>query len=324
MLWLFSCSERYDNHFYSQRNNATQEIATSGDFSFSGEILVFPNTQKEQFLLNAIDNAKNKIFIEIYTFTKNEKIFQSLLNAKNRGVDVRILLEWAVYGNPSINVTAWKFFKENNIPVKYTDNNRYTFTHAKFWIIDEQYFISTGNWTRSFFDKNREYIYTGWDQTTRNFLEKIFEKDYNHEGFVQLSDIPPHIVISPLNSRDKIENFIKETKKEIFVYVQSVTDEKILQELEKLHKNGVKVSVCTAKNEWNQENFQKYSFQWKMVEKPYLHAKIMLRDDNWIFLWSQNFTTNSLENNREMGIIGNNRSDLYQKILKNFSEHCGL
>lgn len=74
--------------------------------------------------------------------------------------------------------------------------------------MDEDYYISTGNWTRSFFDKNREYIYHGNDVITKNFLEKVFLRDFEHQGFVQISDIPPQIVISPLNSREKIENFI--------------------------------------------------------------------------------------------------------------------
>lgn len=68
-------------------------VVNIDDFDFSGKIISFPNKNKENFLLDAIKNAKEKIFIEIYTFTKNEKIFQALLDAKNRGVDVRILLE---------------------------------------------------------------------------------------------------------------------------------------------------------------------------------------------------------------------------------------
>lgn len=246
---LCSCTQRYQTHFYNQRNQENQNIADSGDFSFSGKILTFPNLQQENFLISAIQNAKNRIFIEIYSFTKNEKIFQALVDAKNRGVDVKILLEGLVYGNPTINVPAEKFFRTNNIPVKYADNNRYTFTHAKFWLIDDAYFISTGNWTRSFFSKNREYIYTDSDATTRDFLEKIFQRDFAYEGFMQKTEIPPHIVMSPLNSREKIQDFIKNTKKEIFVYVQSVTDEEILQTLENIAKNGVRVRVCTAKNQ---------------------------------------------------------------------------
>jgi hypothetical protein len=52
------------------------------------------------------------------------------------------------------------------IKVVYADNHRYSFTHAKFWIIDDTYSISTGNWTASFFTKNREYIYTDTDRAT--------------------------------------------------------------------------------------------------------------------------------------------------------------
>jgi hypothetical protein len=63
----------------------------------------------------------------------------------------------------------------------YADNNRYVFTHAKFWIIDDTYSISTGNWTASFFDKNREYIYHGKDRGTLTFLEQIFIADYTHK-----------------------------------------------------------------------------------------------------------------------------------------------
>ena len=49
----------------------------------------------------------------------------------------------------------------------------------------------------------------------------------------------------------------------------------------------------------------------------------MLRDDGKIFLGSENFTTNSLDNNREMGILLENRLDIYQKIREDFRKHCG-
>lgn len=92
-LFLSSCSGEYETHFYSERNIENRENVGVGDFVSGGEVISFPNKNKENFLLEAIKNAKEKIFIEIYTFTKNEKILNSLLDAKNRGVDVRILLE---------------------------------------------------------------------------------------------------------------------------------------------------------------------------------------------------------------------------------------
>ena len=130
-------------------------------------------------------------------------------------------------------------------------------------------------------------------------------------------------MISPLNSRHQITKFISETKDEILVYVQTVTDSDIIHALQKLNENGRKVIVCTADNEGNRAVFEKSGLDWTLALAPYLHAKIMLRDDGKIFLGSENFTTNSLDNNREMGILLENRLDIYQKIREDFRKHCG-
>lgn len=85
-----------------------------------------------------------------------------------------------MFGTPKINIPVFRKLNEAGIPVVYTDNHRYSFTHAKFWIIDDAYSISTGNWTVSFFDKNREYIYHDSDANTLHFLEQIFLADFTH------------------------------------------------------------------------------------------------------------------------------------------------
>lgn len=139
---------------------------------------------------------------------------------------------------------------------------------------------------------------------------------------MQISEIPPQIVISPLNSREKIENFITSTESEIFLYVQTISDENILKKIAEMEKAGKKIFICTADNEANREASKNFENIWKFGVKPYLHAKIMLADGNKIFLGSQNFTTNSLENNREIGVLIENRIDIYEKIRKDIIEHC--
>jgi len=43
--------------------------------------------------------------------------------------------------------------------------------------------------------------------------------------------------------------------------------------------------ICTADNETNVENKKLYPLlKWKVVKKPYLHAKIIIKDGNFIFL----------------------------------------
>ncbi len=121
-----------------------------------------------------------------------------------------------------------KKLKDAGINVVYADNHRYSFTHAKFWIIDNTYCISTGNWTASFFTKNREYIYTANDITTLEFLETVFRADSTHMGYKDISSIPSHMVMSPLDARSKIETLILSTQRDLVIYVQTLDDEHML------------------------------------------------------------------------------------------------
>ncbi len=141
---------------------------------------------------------------------------------------MRVVLEGNVFGTPKINLPIVKKLKEANILVAYADNHRYSFTHAKFWIIDDTYSISTGNWTASFFTKNREYIYTATDSVTLRFLESIFTADSTHMGYKDISMIPSHMVMSPLNTRSQLEQLILSPENSIVFYVQTLDDEYIL------------------------------------------------------------------------------------------------
>lgn len=135
--------------------------------------------------------------------------------------------------------------------MSYADNNRYSFTHAKFWIIDDIYSISTGNWTASFFTKNREYIYTGSDISTLHFLQEIFLADFSHMGYKNIENIPSHMVVSPLDARMKIEKLILSTQKDITFYVQTLDDGHILSLIGQLYAEKKNIQICTADNEAN-------------------------------------------------------------------------
>lgn len=230
-----------------------------------------------------------------------------------------MVLEGNVFGTPQINTPVFKKLRNAGIQVFYADNYRYTFTHAKFWIIDQTYSISTGNWTASFFNKNREYIYTGTDIPTLRFLEEIFAVDAEHMSFRDMSMIPSHIVISPLDARVKIESLISRTEHSLLLYVQTLSDPHILDMIDRLIQDGKQVEVCTANNESNQARQKDFlSWDWKMIKKPYLHAKVIIRDGVEVFIGSHNLTTNAIQNNREMGLIIHNRSDIREQIEDDF------
>lgn len=322
LVFLVSCSSQYHEHFVSEHPKRWY-LQDNNNGILSGEVRIFPNDTGYDFLLDAFRDAKSRIWIEIYTWTDIIPLTQAVIDAKNRGVDVRVLLEPNVYGTPTINQTVAKRLREANITITYSDAERYTFTHAKFWIVDDVYYISTGNWTKSSFSKNREYIYTWIDVSTLKILEKIFESDTTGLGFKDTMSIPAHLVISPLDARSKILQFIHSTTSEIFIFVQSLEDSEIIHALQSIQNEGKKVHICTADNDSNHTTALSFSWlEWKFSKNPYLHAKAILIDGISVFIWSQNLTQNAIDNNREVGIILSDRSDIVSQIIQNISHDC--
>jgi phosphatidylserine/phosphatidylglycerophosphate/cardiolipin synthase-like enzyme len=246
---------------------------------------------------------------------------QAVIDAYARGIDVQILLERNVYWLPKVNIPIYSEFQKAWIPVKYTDSYRFTFTHSKFWIIDNIYFISTGNFTKSFFESNRDFIFYSSDRFTLDFLSQLFLWDMSYLG-VDRSRIPDHLVLSPIDARAKIWYLLNNAQKDIKIYTQTLSDPDIINILKKKKKEWTIIHICTANNESNQISSSGSHIPWVFLKKPYLHGKIVFVDWEDIFIWSQNFTTNSLNNNREVGIIFSNSWSLHDKLMNYFQADC--
>ncbi len=320
LVLLSACTNSYHEHFWRENIDSSQTSQSTGSLWIAdGRLESLPNTTTQWSLIDSINWAKHRVWIEIYTWTDAAKLTDPIISAHKRWVDVVIALEGNVFGTPQINTPVFKKLKSAGIRIVYTDNHRYTFTHAKFWIIDDTYSISTGNWTASFFTKNREYIYSGTDLTTLSFLEDIFVADTSHLGYKDLSRIPDHIVISPLDARSKILGLIASTQSHILLYIQTLNDEEILGSLDTLIASGKTVEICTADNESNQvRKLQFPTWKWHISRKPYIHAKVIIVDWDRVFIGSHNLTTNALENNREIGIILRDRDDIVSQIELDF------
>jgi phosphatidylserine/phosphatidylglycerophosphate/cardiolipin synthase-like enzyme len=126
-------------------------------------------------------------------------------------------------------------------------------------------------------------------------------------------------VISPLDTRPKIENLLLSTQKNLLIYIQTLDDENILSILSKLKSENKNVIICTADNESNVARKLEFpDWSWKTIRKPYLHAKVIIIDHKKVFIGSHNLTTNAIENNREMGIILDNVPNIIHQIETDF------
>ena len=123
----------------------------------------------------------------------------------------------------------------------------------------------------------------------------------------------------------KIIEFISQTQKKLVLYIQTLDDPRVIDAIVQVQNRGIPIEICTADNETNAENQKKFQsiLHWKMIKKPYLHAKIMIRDQEKIYIGSHNFTTNALDNNREVGLILSQNQQNATKIYHDFiSDGC--
>ncbi len=101
-------------------------------------------------VLNKIENAKSSIKILMWrslysdNSPKTKALWDAVKNAKNRGVDVKVILDDRAYN--SIKT----FLKNNNIPTKLDPSSSQS-THAKTVLVDNTVFVSSANWEDPFF-----------------------------------------------------------------------------------------------------------------------------------------------------------------------------
>lgn len=107
--------------------------------------------------------------------------------------------------------------------------------------------------------------------------------DFSYQS-LNTAEIPSHIVLSPNDSRKKIEDIISSAEHNVTIYTQTLQDISILNILKQKKEHGISIRICTANNEGNQLSSSGTVFDWVLMQKPYLHGKIILIDGEKIFL----------------------------------------
>ena len=86
IFFLFGCTNSYHDHFFREHPELSRTSTTiSGEvFQSDGYIESLPNSRTYTNLVSAIDGAKKRIWIEIYTWTDAAKLMDPILRAHAR------------------------------------------------------------------------------------------------------------------------------------------------------------------------------------------------------------------------------------------------
>ncbi len=268
-------------------------------------------------LIYKINNAKNKVFVEVYMLTET-RIQKALVNAKNRWLDVKVILEKNPYKSPWLNKKAFNFLKSRWVDVVYSNPNNFSLNHSKMIIIDNDVFLSTWNFTYSTFTKNREFMLFINNKDIYSSLNKIFLWDYK---WIKTYIYNNNLVISPNYSRIKLEKLLLSAHKIIKLYFPYLEDEKLEKILISKVKKWINIKLITwiysSKDSDIINKFRKNWIYVKVLKEPKIHAKAILVDNTYLYIGSINFSRYSLDTNREIWIIFKNNF-VVNKFLKVF------
>ena len=161
-------------------------------FNFSGNVTVFTSPDSSfNEIANAIDNAQESIYLNVYQF-HNFYLMDHILDALERGVDVKIMLE----GNPVNGIDDEERYVANEtvtaggeVRFMITDgdggiHDRYAFNHAKYALIDnESTMVMSENWKNTGVPVNNTFGNRGWGVMVNNpdvtdYFREVFFEDW--------------------------------------------------------------------------------------------------------------------------------------------------
>jgi cardiolipin synthase len=254
-------------------------------------------------ITDEIDAARKSVDVEVYLLTSDE-IIASLKRANGRGAHVRVIIERQPYQSEQDKSFTKSQLEAKGFQVRFGPS-RYTYTHAKFMVIDGQTgVVSTANFTYSAFTSNRDLGVTTTVPREVAELSAVFEADWRDEPTPTVKTL----ILSPTNARDAMMSLVAGAKTRIDVYAEEMYDEKMVRAFIAARKRGVSVRILvppsTDQDQLDQiDKLTAAGVEVRTLKSPTLHAKMILVDDLRVFVGSQNMSANSIEHNREVGLI---------------------
>lgn len=256
-------------------------------------------------IINALNEAQSNVQLVMYGLT-DTRLINTLIQTKNRGKYVAVLLEPSPYRTPDENTLAINRLKTANVDVL-IPNPDFTLTHQKTLIVDgKSAVIMTFNFTHATFDKERNFGLMITDPDMIREIQAVFAADAKHEA-IKVKN--PNLVWSPNNSREKILSFIESAHSNIQIYAEGLQDYQVIGALANAARSGVKVQILMStygnpNRARKQINFlTRAGIQVQFSNQYEIHAKVIIVDQNRALLGSINLTNPSINKNRELSIF---------------------
>ena len=175
-------------------------------------LIVLPDESAKPFL-DAINAAKKSLQIKMFVFSDLD-LLKAVIAAHQRGVKVRVMLNAARRTGEDDNEQVRKALEHAGIDVK-DSNPAFGITHEKSMVVDEALgFVKSLNWATKNLTETRDYAITTTHPHGVKEIIECFEADWHRKEFKP--GLSAHLIWCPANGRERIAQFIDETKHTLF------------------------------------------------------------------------------------------------------------
>jgi cardiolipin synthase A/B len=276
---------------------------------FAPRLIVQPDDGVEP-VREFIASAEKSLLIKQFTFTE-ETLIQAVIDRKNSGVDVRVMLNAKRSGGDRANDETYEQLRGAGVDVQWSSPKFYV-THEKSIVVDDQAaLVATFNLCTKYFTLTRDYGIVTHDPLHVAQIAEVFNADWEHVDWT-----PPAyegLLWSNSNSRFHMAQFIDKATTRLDVQHPKYVDAVILDHLAAAADRGVKVHVlCGGKHgisEWDildtfasLRTLRRFGVKVHKQKNLRVHAKLLIADDQYALVGSMNIDRSAFDLRRELGI----------------------
>jgi cardiolipin synthase len=263
-------------------------------------------------LYSFMSSARQSLDMTMYELS-DTTAEQILIADHQRGVRVRVLLD-EDYSGKSVNQAAYSTLSSAGVPVAWANDSE--IFHQKTVTVDgADSAVMTGNLTPQYYATTRDFVAMDSQAADVAAIESAFATDWS--GGAPAAGSPGVDLVWSPGSEPQLAALINSATRSVVVENEEMDSTAIEDGLESDARRGVDVTVVmTADAEWDSAFLQLETDGVHVVLYPdtasalYIHAKVIDVDGTKAFVGSENFSTASLDDNRELGIITSSASVL--------------
>ena len=286
----------------SQAQAASQAPAAASALS----LLTLPD-QGENAIYNFVNSATTSINVTIYEL-KDTTLENDLVSREKAGATVRVILDQA---QKSYNTAAYNTLTAGGVGVTYS-STAFTYTHQKtITVNNNESYISTGNFDTTYYATSRDFGVFDTNAADVAAIVAVFNADYAKTSITPSDGTD--LVWSPTDSQSQLLALINGAQHTLDIEQEEFSDTTLVNAIVADAKRGVTVRVVVeSPSSYTTEINEVTAAGGKVTGYSsttgfYIHGKTVIADYGTstakVFMGSENFSSNSLNDNRELGII---------------------